>query len=85
MSETIYLSTLALPLATAVLIFGMKYWSAARQARARLENDDAYRALAARAAAAQAETAATLADMKTALDDVRHRVQSLEIILKQVD
>lgn len=85
MTESIYLATLALPLATALLIFGMKYWSAARQARARLENDEAYRALAARATAAQAETAATLADLKTALDDVRRRVQSLEVILKQVE
>jgi hypothetical protein len=65
------------PAAAAVLVFGMKYVSAAAQARARLAQDGAYHALAAQAAAAEAEITA-------ALVDIRSRLEGIEKILKDV-
>lgn len=47
MSEHIYLLTLGLPLATVLVVFGMKYWSAAHKAGAEAASADAYRELAA--------------------------------------
>lgn len=85
MSETIYLLTLfALPV-TALLIFGMKYYSATQQAKARSAQDDAFRQLAARATATQAETAAALSAISTTLADVTARLAAVEKILKQVE
>jgi hypothetical protein len=43
---------------TILLIFGMKYFSAARQAQARVTTDAAFRELAARATALQSEAVA---------------------------
>jgi hypothetical protein len=78
MSATIYLLTLGLPLATCLLIFGMRYLSAVLQARARLANDDAYRQLAEKSAAALASIDANLAD-------VRQRLAAVEKVLKEVE
>jgi hypothetical protein len=85
MSETIYLLTLCLPLATFLLIFGMRYLSAVLQAKARLANDDAYRQLAEKAAASQAATATALAAIEATLADLRTRVAGVEKVLKEVD
>lgn len=85
MSEHVYFLTISLPLATMLLIFGMKYFSAIRQAKARLANDEAYRQIAAQAASAQAETAATLASIEATLADVKTRLVSLEKILREVE
>lgn len=85
MSSTIYLLTLGLPLATVLLVFGMRYVSAVLQARARLANDEVYRQLADRAAAAQAETAAALAAIQATLAEVRAGVGAVETILKAVE
>ena len=85
MSEPIYLLTLfALPV-TALLIFGMKYYSAVQQAKARQADDAAYRQLAAQALATQAETAAALSSISTSLADLTGRLHSVETILKQVE
>jgi hypothetical protein len=65
------------PAAAAVLVFGMKYVSAVAEARVRLAQDGAYHALAAQAAAAQAE-------MTAALVDIRSRLEGIEKILKDV-
>jgi hypothetical protein len=43
MSEHLYLLTISLLLGTILLVFGMRYFSAIQQAKARLANDDAYR------------------------------------------
>lgn len=85
MAEHVYLLTLFLPLATALLIFGMKYYAAVQQARARLASDEAYRQVAEQAAAAQAEMAATLAAMNAALGDVKARLVVVEKILREVE
>jgi len=78
MSEHIYLLTIGLPLATVLLIFGMRYLAAMKQARIRYDNEESYRELAEKAVAAQAETAVALADLKA-------RVASIEKVLKEVE
>ena len=45
MSESLYLLSICLPLGAIVLVFGMRYFAATQQARARLANDEAYRQL----------------------------------------
>ena len=84
MSEHVYFLTLGLPLATVLVIFGMKYWSAAHKARAESASADAYRELAAKSAAAQAENAAALAAMQITLADMKGRLASVETMLKEV-
>lgn len=85
MSETIFLLTISIPLVTILLIFGMKYVAAVQQARARIASDKAYQLLAEKAAAAHAETAASLAVLRTTLADVQQRVTVIEKVLKEVE
>lgn len=85
MTVTLYLLTLVLPLATILIVFGMRYYAAVQQARARLANDDAYRQLAESASAAQSQIATSLAAMEANLSDVRTRMAAVETILKAVE
>lgn len=85
MSEPIYLSTIGLPLLTLLLIFGMRYWSLARQAHARFAADQAYRPIAESAARTQSEIAGTLAEIQVTLVDLGTRLTAVEHILKQVE
>jgi hypothetical protein len=85
MSASIYLLTLCLPLGTILIVFGMRYFSAVQQARARLANDDAYRRIAEKAANAQSDTAAALSSIEAALTEVRTRLAAVEKILKEVE
>lgn len=85
MSERVYFLTILLPLGALILVFAMKYWSAVQQAKARLASDDAYRQLAEQAAAAQAEAARSLAEIRATLADVNGRVAAIEHVLKQVE
>jgi len=85
MSESLYLLTLCLPLGTLLVIFGLKYWSAAQQAKARAAGDEAYRQIAAQILTAQSETAGVLASIDGALSDVRTRLSAVEKILKDVE
>jgi hypothetical protein len=85
MTTTLYVLTLMLPLATILIVFGMRYFAKIQEARARLANDDAYRRLAETASATQSRIAASLAVMETALSDVRARVAAVETILKAVE
>lgn len=85
MSESIYLLTICLPLGAAVIIFGMKYFSAAFAARARAESDAAYSALAEKAVQAQAAQQATLAAMQAEVAKLSSSLASVEKILKQVE
>ena len=78
MSESNFFAAFFFPSLAAVLIFGMKYLSAIMEAKVRLKQDDAYREIAVKAAAAQAETAATLAEVVT-------RLAGLEKVLKEVE
>jgi len=85
MSTSIYLLTICLPLGAVLLIFGMKYFSAAFQARVRGAGDAAYRALAEQAVAAQEENRAALAAVRSELSKVAASLAAVEKILKQVE
>ncbi|MDB5480982.1 MAG: hypothetical protein JWO83_2035 [Caulobacteraceae bacterium] len=85
MSPSLYLISLCIPFGTILLVFGMRYFSAVQQAKARLANDDAYRRIAESAAAAQSETAAALSSIEATLADVRSRLAAVEKILKEVE
>jgi hypothetical protein len=81
----LYLLTLVLPLATILIVFGVRYYAVVQQAKARLANDDAYRQLAESASAAQSRIATSLAAMEANLSDVRTRMAAVETILKAVE
>jgi hypothetical protein len=70
---------------TILIVFGMKYFSAAFQARARLANDEQYRALAEQAAAAQSENQTTLSEIRAELARVAISLTAVEKILQQVE
>jgi Tfp pilus assembly protein PilO len=73
-----------LVLLTIVFVFGMKYFSAARQTRALADNQDAYRELAELAATAQAASAASLSALQSDFAEMKSRLASIEKILSQV-
>ncbi len=81
----IYLLTLCLPLATILIVFGMRYFAMIQQASARLANDDAYRRVAEQSVAVQSESATTLSGVQATLADVQSRLAAVEKILKEVE
>lgn len=85
MSENIFFAAFFFPAAAAVIIFFMKYVSEILQARVRLAQDEAYRAIAAKAAAAQAETVAALSSLDGTLMQIQARLGVLEKILRDVE
>jgi Tfp pilus assembly protein PilO len=85
MSESIYLLTIFVPLGTILLVFGMKYFTAFHQARARLGEDQIYRQMAEKSATAQSETAAVLISIQEALAELRTQMASAEKVLKDVE
>jgi hypothetical protein len=80
----VYFLTLAILIGTILAIFGMRYYSATVAARARLANDEAYRALAEKAAAGLAENQASLGVIKGELATVSASLAAVEKVLKQV-
>jgi Tfp pilus assembly protein PilO len=84
MSTTVYLLTICLPLATVLLVFGMKYFAMVQQAKARTARDEADRRLADELARTQAETVAQLAAMNAALARLDARMGAVEKVLKEV-
>jgi len=84
MSTTVYLLTICLPLATVLLVFGMKYFAMVQQAKARTARDEADRRLADELARTQAETVAQLAAMNAALARLDGRMGAVEKVLKEV-
>jgi predicted negative regulator of RcsB-dependent stress response len=84
MSTSLYLLTICLPLATILLVFGMRYYAAIQQARVRSASESSYQQIAERAAAAQAGMASALASIDASLADVRSRLAAVEKILKDV-
>jgi hypothetical protein len=85
MSTSVYVFSVAAIFGTIILVFAMKYGSAAFAARARLAGDAAYRALVEQALAAQAEQQAALAGLRADLARLATSVASVEKILKQVE
>jgi hypothetical protein len=80
-----YLIFVAPLVVTILLVFGMKYFSALFQARARLANDALYRALAEKSATAQAENQAALVAIRADLARFAASLASVEKILQQVE
>ncbi len=70
---------------TILVVFGMKYFSAMFQARARLANDALYQALAEKAVTVQAENQAVLAAIRADLTRFGTSLATVERILQQVD
>jgi hypothetical protein len=85
MSENIFFAAFFFPSAAAVIIFTMKYVAAIMQARVRLHQDEAYREIATKAAAAQAETVAALSSVGATLTQIQSRLTGLGKILKEVE
>ena len=85
MSDNAIFAAFFFPAAAAVVVFFMKYVSAILQARVRLGQDEAYRALAAQAVAAQTQAATSLLSFGTALADIQVRLAAVEKILKDVE
>ncbi|WP_322403273.1 hypothetical protein [Massilia luteola] len=85
MSTTVYLLTICLPLATVLLVFGMKYFAMVQQAKARTARDEADRRLADELARTQTETVAQLAAMNAALARLEGRMGAVEKVLKEVE
>jgi hypothetical protein len=71
MSESVYFLTLCLPLATILVVFGMRYRALVLQARAQ--------------AAGNTDTAAALRTIADSLADVQARLAGIEKILKAVE
>ena len=85
MSTYLYLISMATLFGTPMVIFGMKYASAAYQARSRATGEDAYRKLAADAVTAQAGNAVTLSAVQSDLSEIKTRLAAVEKILKAVE
>ncbi len=85
MTTAQYLIDISPVLATILIVFGMKYFSAIFQARARMANDALYQALAEKVVMAQTENQATLAAIRADLGKFGSSLASVERILQQVD
>lgn len=85
MSEYVFFTTLGLIILTVLAVFGMKYYTSIRQAQARTDGENAYRALAEKSATAQTENANWLARMQTQLSELNARVAAVEKVLKAVE
>jgi uncharacterized membrane protein len=85
MATSVYLLTISLFLGTILLVFGMKYFSALFQARARIANDAMYRALAEKAVTAQSENQAALSAIRADLAKVAASLAAVEKVLQQVE
>jgi signal transduction histidine kinase len=82
---SIFLLVTILLFVTILLIFAMKYFSAARQARLRITSEDAYRDLADRSVKAQEESAAALGELKASVAEIDGRLTRVEKVLKEVE
>jgi Tfp pilus assembly protein PilO len=74
-----------LALVTILLVFGMKYFSAARTAHARAGSEEAYRELADKAVSLQAANAASLAAVQADFSEVKIRLTAIEKLLREVE
>ena len=81
----IFLLVTILILVTAIIIFAMKYFAAARQARLRITSEATYRELAERTVEAQEKSAEILAALKSGMSQIETRLASVEKVLKEVE
>ncbi|MCR6629235.1 MAG: hypothetical protein NVV74_03815 [Magnetospirillum sp.] len=68
-----------------LLIFGMKYFSGARTARLRIDGENTYRDLAARAVAVQEDNAAALSNLNERVSRIETGLSRVEKVLKEVE
>src|ERR1700688_1205145 len=80
-----FLLVTMLVLITVVLLFGMKYFSASRQAMFRVAGDDSLRQLAEKSALAQAASAASLTEVQSDVAEVKTRLAAIEKLLREVE
>ncbi|MEP6968500.1 MAG: hypothetical protein ABI906_10510 [Pseudomonadota bacterium] len=85
MAEQTFFISISLVLGTILLVFGMKYLSAAYQARSRVKGEDAWRELAEKAVAAQSRNAASLSSIESELSTIVTRLTAVEKVLKEVE
>jgi hypothetical protein len=85
MSTAVFLTTLSIPIGAILLIFGMKYLSAAVSARARIASEANWRAIAETAAATQDRTLQALAAIQSDLAALAATTARVEQVLKQVE
>ena len=85
MSEALYVLTLVVMAATLIVIFGARAVAGFLRDRTRDEREIAYQALAARAAAVQADAAGRLAALQSELSGVATRLTAIEAMLRTVD
>lgn len=84
MATSVYLLTICLPLATVLLIFGMKYVSAFATAKAKRLEDDAYRKLTEDTLALQRELQTGQAQLRADLSKAAASLAAIEKLLQQV-
>jgi hypothetical protein len=82
---SVFLLVTILVLVTILLIFAMKYFSAARQARLRITSEDAYRELAERAVKAHEGCASMLSALGHSVSQIDARLANVEKVLKEVE
>jgi hypothetical protein len=85
MSAPVFLTTMVLMVASIVAVFGLRAFSAARIARLRQQDADAYRALAEQAALGQTENTAPLIGIQSGLAELKGRLAKMEAILQAVE
>lgn len=85
MAEHVFFISISLVLGTILLVFGMKYLSAAYQARSRVKGEDAWRELAEKAVAAQSRNVASLSSIESELSTIVTRLTAVEKVLKEVE
>jgi uncharacterized membrane protein len=85
MTTAEYLIFMSPVVGTILVVFGMKYFSAIFQARARMANDGLYKELAEKAVIAQTENQATLAAIQADIGRFGTSLATVERILQQVD
>jgi len=84
MNPIIYLITISLPFTTAIIVFAMKYASSYAAARARLAEENDFKALAEAHASDLAQVTASLKAIEADVARQGRSLSSVETILKQV-
>jgi Tfp pilus assembly protein PilO len=80
-----FLLVTILVLVTILLVFGMKYFSAARQENARVTREAAYRELAEKALSIQSANAASLAAVSADFSEIKVKLTAIEKLLREVE
>lgn len=85
MSAPVYFATLGLFFGTILAVFAIRYYSISQQAKSRLAQEMAFRDIAAKATADQADNAAAVTAIHATLTDIAARLAAIEKILREVE